>query len=115
MSDNWNLLKNGKKDLERFGFKAPYFVDSKQTVANALSAKTTGDVFILTPKRRVIYRGPLDDQFHLLRSALKPKSNYVSDILDGILAGEAVEPKELPAPGCIVSRPVVKKKLFLRM
>ena len=108
-------VKNGKKDLDRFGFKSPYFVDSAQTVINALSAETTGDVFILTPKRQVIYKGPLDDQFHLLKSALKAKNNYVSNILDKILAKKAVEPKELPAPGCVISRPVIKKNSFLRM
>lgn len=108
-------LENGKKDLKTHGFKSPYVIDSNQKIISALGAKTTGDVFILNTDRRIIYRGPLDDQFHLLRSALKPRNHYVSDILDALLAGTTVEPKELPAPGCVISRPVLKKKSFLKM
>ena len=99
-------------DLKRFGFKEPYVVDSKQITVTALNAKTTGDVFILTPQRKIIYRGPIDDQYHLLRSALEPKNHYVSDILEAIVSGKSIEPKEIPAPGCIIDRPVIKKSLL---
>ena len=105
-------LQNGKKDLKRFGFKGPYVYESNQKTIEALSVKTTGDVFIMTPERRVIYKGPLDDQYHLLKSAIKPRNHYVVDILDAILSGEKIIPKEIPAPGCVVSRPIVKEKLF---
>ncbi|MCZ0932072.1 MAG: redoxin family protein [Oligoflexia bacterium] len=88
--------ESAEEDLKKFGFQGPYLIDSKQTVMDALSAETTGDVFILTPERRVVYRGPLDDQFHLLKSALRAKNNYVSDILDAIISGKKVVPKELP-------------------
>ena len=102
--------KDGAADLKDHGFKGAYVIDSKQTVVQALSAKTTGDVFILTPERKVIYRGPVDDQYHLLKSALKPKNNYVADILSAMAAGKKVTPKELPAPGCLISRPLPETK-----
>ena len=108
-------IENGKKDLKRHGFKSPYVIDSNQKIISALGAKTTGDIFILNAERRVIYKGPLDDQFHLLRSALQPRKHYVMDTLDALLGGKSVEAKELPAPGCIISRPVLKKKSFLKM
>ena len=104
--------ESSESDLKKFGFTGPYFIDSKQTIINALSVKTTGEVFILTPNRQVVYRGPVDDQFHLLKSAIKPKVNYVSDMLDNIVSGGKIIPKVIPAPGCIVSRPVVKEKVF---
>lgn len=91
-------------DLQRFGFKGLYAIDSKQEVINTLAAVTTGDVFILTPERKVIYKGPLDDQYHLLKSALKARNNYVRDILSSLANGKPVTPKELPAPGCIIER-----------
>ena len=108
-------LENGEKDLKRFGFKGAYVIDSNQKNIEVLSVNTTGEVFIMTPERRVIYKGPFDDQFHLLKSALKPKNNYVSDRLDAILSGQLLTPKEIPAPGCVISRPIVKKKSFLKM
>ena len=102
---------SAKADLKKFGFTGPYFIDSRQKVIDALQAKTTGDVFILTPDRQIIYRGPVDDQFHLLKSAVKPKNNYVSDILDAVLSGKKVIPKSLPAPGCVISRPVTNTEV----
>ena len=96
--------ESAANDLKRFGFNEPYTIDSKKEVINTLSAITTGDVFILTPERKVIYKGPLDDQYHLLKSALKPRNHYVQDILNSIIAGKPVTPKELPAPGCIIER-----------
>ena len=107
--------KSAQKELKKFGFKGPYTIDSRQKTINALKAKTTGDVFILTSNRRLVYRGPLDDQYHLLKSAIKPKNNYVSDRLKDLISGKKLTPKELPAPGCVISRPVVKKKSFIGM
>lgn len=108
-------IENGKKDLKRFNFKESYVIDNNQKNISVLSINTTGDVIILTPERRVLYKGPLDDQFHLLKSAIKPKNHYVSDRLDLILSGQLPSPKEIPAPGCVISRPIVKKKSFLKI
>lgn len=108
----WKTQESAKKDLAKFGFKGPYMIDSKQTLINELSAKTTGDVFILTPERRIIYRGPLDDQYFLLKSAIRPRNKYVKNILDHIVSGQNVDPKELSAPGCIINRPISKKKFL---
>ena len=97
---------SAKQDLNTQKFKGPYAIDKTQKVVHALSAKTTGDVFILTPDRKVVYRGPVDDQYHLLKSAIKPKNHYVADILKAIVKGKAFIPKELPAPGCLISPPI---------
>ena len=105
--------KNAKKDLEKFKFKSPYIIDKKQSLIKALGAETTGDVFILNPAFQTVYRGPLDDQFHLLKSAIKAKNHYVKDVLEKLLSGEKVIPQELPAPGCIISKPL-KKKVYFR-
>ena len=104
--------ESAKQDLKRFDFKGPYVIDSKQAVVMALNAKTTGDVFILTPQREIIYKGPVDDQYHILKSALRPKNHYVSDILKSVTSNIKIKPKEIPAPGCIIDRPVIKKKIF---
>lgn len=102
--------ESGKKDLEKFNFKGPYLIDKKQTIMETLDAKTTGEVFVLTPRRRIIYRGPIDDQYYLLKSRIKPKNHYLSDILERIASGKPIIQKELPAPGCLIERIAVKKK-----
>ena len=98
--------ESARQDLKIQKFKGPYVIDKKQEVVHALSAKTTGDVFILTPDRKVVYRGPVDDQYHLLKSALKPKNHYVANILEAIVHEKAFTPQELPAPGCLISPPI---------
>ena len=107
-------LNNGKEDLKQFGFRAPYVIDIKQTIVNALSVQTTSEVLILTPDRKLIYRGPLDDSHHLLKSVFKIKNKYVSDILDAIVSDRKFVLKEISSPGCIINRPLMKKKIFYK-
>ena len=108
-----NKQEAAEEDLRKFKFKGAYVVDDRQKVIQALSVQTTGEVFILTPEREIVYRGPVDDQYHLLRSALRAKNHYVSDILDSIVLGRKVKSKEFSAPGCVISRPTIKKEVFL--
>lgn len=103
---------NSKNDLIKHDFQSPYVIDSKHMTINALSANTSGDVFILTPDRRIIYRGPVDNKYHEIKSAFREKENYVSDVLEAIVLGKRVIPRELPVIKCPISRPLVKKKLF---
>lgn len=101
---------SAKEDLKRFKFTGSYVVDSRQTTIDALGATTTGEVFILTPERKLIYKGPVDDQYHLLmRSAPRAKNHYILDVLQAVASAKKVVPKELDAPGCIISRPILKK------
>ena len=104
-----NREEKAKKDLEKFGFKGSYVIDRKQTIINVLNANTTGEVFILTPERRLIYKGPVDDQHHLLKSNFQSKNHYLSDVLKNIVSGKTVLSREMPAPGCAINRPVLKK------
>lgn len=106
------IKENAKKDLEKFGFKGPYVMDIRQDLISALGAQSAGQVFILTSDRKIIYKGPLDDQHHLLKSKLKPKNHYVADKLRNIVAGKTIVPEVLPTPRCIISRPIIKKKVF---
>ena len=106
------IQESAKKDMDKFGFKAPYVMDLRYELINVLKAQTTGDVFILTPERKIIYKGPLDDQHHLLKSTLKAKNHYVEDILKDIIADKAITLRERKASGCILSRPALKSKVF---
>ena len=71
MSVRYEKKSPAEATLRDLNFKGPYVLEDSYTIVKTLSAHTTGDIFILTPERRVIYRGPLDDQYHLLKSAIK--------------------------------------------
>ena len=106
--------QNAKKDLAKFNFKSPYIIDKTQKIINVLGAETTGDVFILNSKLKKVYKGPVDDQFHLLKSAFKAKNHYVRDILEKLILGKEIIPQEFSSPGCVISKPL-KKKFILKM
>ena len=104
--------KMARKDLDKFQFKGSYFIDRNHKLVKALKVQTTGDVFILDSKMRLVYRGPVDDQFHLLSSAPKAKNNYVQNFLENLILDKEVIPKALNAPGCMISSPPIKKKVY---
>ena len=107
--------ESAKEDLERFGFKDSYVIDSRQKVINALGAKTTGDIFILTPERRVIYKGSVDYRGHSLMTLNSTmKNHYILDSLSALISGKKITPKELPTSGCIIPRPIIKKTVFYK-
>ena len=108
------VQESAKADLEKFGFKGAYVLDLKQRLVDTLKAKTTGDVFVLTLERKVIYKGPVDDQYHILQQAPSAKNHYLSNVLKAVLSGEKITPKELPAPGCFISRPHIKEEVFYK-
>ena len=68
----------------------------KEAIVNAVSAQTASEALILTSNnQKLIYRGPFNDRHHLLKSGLKIKNNYVSDILDAIVSGKKFIPREI--------------------
>lgn len=105
-----NPKENSKRDLKKFHFKGPYLIDSRQTVSNSLSAQTTGEVFILTPKsRHIIYQGKIN----LPKPDSPLKNHFVSHIFEELLSGKKVIPRKiLPAPGNQIVRPIIKSKVF---
>ena len=109
--------KNAKKDLKKFKFKGPYVIDTRQKIINTLGADTTGEVFILTPERKLIYKGPLDNsEYHLSSKSddYKAKKHYVTDVLQAVTSGKEIVPRELEAPGKLISRPLLKKQVYFK-
>lgn len=111
------MEKWARKDLKTFKFKGAYNIDRKQSFVNALSAQTTEEIFILTPKtRRIIYKGPLNGKFQILNSPLKAKNSYVSNILEDIIISQhkLKTVQKIKAGGCAIARPKIKEKVFYK-
>ena len=109
-----NPKENAETDLKKFGFKGPYVIDSGQTAANALKAKTAGEVFVLTPDRRLIYSGPFspDDEAGLFQITSQSKRYSVSAVLDLVIKGQKPGVRKIPTRKCKIARPVVKDRVF---
>ena len=85
---NWRSTKGA--------FSFPYVVDATQEVAKAYGATCTPHVFVLDGKRRVAYKGAIDD--HMVPRHVK--QHFLRDALDAVLAGKPPERTSTPELGC---------------
>ena len=77
---------------------APYLRDESQDVARAYGARTTPDVFVLDPERRVVYRGAPDAD----HSDPSLDAAWLREALDAALEGRRPETAETEPVGCSV-------------
>lgn len=77
--------------------------DTKNTLANALSASVTPEVFVLNSKSEVLYSGKIDNWVNDLgKKKLEVSENYLQNALVASLAGNDFEPKQTEPIGCLI-------------
>lgn len=87
-----------KEMAQELDFNFPYLYDEGQVVAKAYTAACTPDFFVFDEDRKLVYRGQLDGS--------RPGNNLpvtgadLRAALDAILAGETVNPDQIPSVGC---------------
>ena len=103
-----------KDDLVRFQLKGLATIDKDFTISDTLAAQTTGDVFVLIPGRRILFKGPVNNFYHLSSKTTKPKLHYVQDMLDDVISEKSlfVQQKNLSSSECVIPRPIIKKRVF---
>jgi peroxiredoxin len=75
-----------------------YLYDEDQSVARALGAERTPEVYVFGADGRLVYHGAVDDN----RDETAVTAHYLRDALEAVLAGQAPVPSETPAVGCTV-------------
>jgi peroxiredoxin len=80
------------------GFTFDYLYDEPQSVARALGAERTPEVFVYDRDRRLRYHGAIDDS----RDESGVSQRYLRDALDAVLAGNDPAVAETPPVGCTV-------------
>jgi peroxiredoxin len=93
--DSFDAMRD-RAQRERFNFD--YLLDEDQSVARALGAERTPEVFLFDADRRLVYHGAIDDS----RDADAVTRHHLRDALDALLAGEEPPVAETPAVGCSV-------------
>lgn len=91
------------QDSEELGRSFPVAKDARQELARALDARTTTEVFLFDGAGRLAYRGAVDDQYSLGAARPNPTQNFLVGALNAVLAGNAPEPAETEAPGCVLT------------
>ena len=90
--------KSLAEQARQVGFTFPYLYDESQDVAREYDAACTPDFFLFDQKRRLAYRGQLDDS--------RPGNNKdvtgrdLRAAIDAVLAGRAVAEPQIPSIGC---------------
>lgn len=80
----------------------PVLLDPGSKIADQFGAITTPHVFIIDPQGNLAYEGAVDDQGWSEKA--QPKTNYVRDALDALLAGKPVPVAVTKSVGCTVKR-----------
>lgn len=87
-----------RDEAETYGYVFPYLVDESQEVAKAYQAACTPDFFLFDGKRRLVYRGQLDDS---RPSNGKPVTGKdLRAAIDAVLEGRDVSTAQVPSIGC---------------
>jgi len=73
-----------------------YLADESQNIGRLYGASATPDFFVLSPERKIIYMGSLDDH----NDPAEAKTNYVNAAIDAALAGGKPATGETFARGC---------------
>jgi peroxiredoxin len=78
----------------------PYVSDTDKSLSTALQATTTTEVLLLDSSLTLQYRGAIDDQFGLGYHLDAPRSCYLKDAVEALLAGRQPLVQATAAPGC---------------
>lgn len=87
-----------KQIAEEKAYSFPYLFDESQEVARAYHAQCTPDFFIFDKDLKCVYRGRFDDSTPGRKVPITGKD--LTNALDAILSGKAVEPDQKPSQGC---------------
>jgi hypothetical protein len=86
----------------RIGF--PVLKDIDNRVADQLLAERTCEALVIDRRRRLRYRGAIDDQYGLGSRRDAPVHHYLADAIDAVLAGKTVSPALTQVVGCPIER-----------
>ncbi len=91
--------------LAQRGLSAPCVHDKEKAVTAILGARSTTEVFLVDPKRTLIYRGAIDDQYGLTYNLDAPRQSYLADAVQAMLSGALPHVAATNAPGCELDHP----------
>ncbi len=80
------------------GYTFPYLYDESQDVAKAYQAACTPDFYLFDERRRLVYRGQLDDSRP--SNGVPVTGKDLRSALDSVLADQPVSADQSPSLGC---------------
>jgi peroxiredoxin len=93
--DSFERMKARAEELD---FPFDYLFDGSQSLARALGAERTPEVFLFDEERRLRYHGAIDDS----RDENGVSRSYLREAIDALLAGRETPVAETDSVGCSV-------------
>jgi thiol-disulfide isomerase/thioredoxin len=90
---------NMKKRAAERGYGFPYLYNADQSIARALGAVCTPDLYVFDKDRKLAYHGRLDDS---PMDPAKVKRRELRDAVDALLAGKKPVATQNPSVGCSI-------------
>lgn len=101
-----------KQMAQELGFAFPFCYDESQETAKAYTAACTPDFFLFDEKRKLVYRGQLDDS---RPGNGKPLTGGdLRAAMDALLAGKPVSLDQRPSVGCSIKWKKGKEPAYAR-
>ncbi|MCO8124376.1 redoxin domain-containing protein [Stieleria sp. TO1_6] len=89
---------------KQHAIRFPIAKDADQSVAAALGATRTPEVFVIDPAGWVRYQGRIDDQYEPGISRPHPTQHDLKDAIAAVLAGAPVRQPKTQGVGCLITR-----------
>jgi peroxiredoxin len=86
------------------GANIPILKDPENRVADQLLAERTCETLVVDGRRRLRYRGAIDDQYGRRAHRDQPEGTYLADAIEDVLAGRAVSTEITQVAGCPIER-----------
>ncbi|MFT5131445.1 MAG: peroxiredoxin [Rhodothermales bacterium] len=93
------------KAIGDYKINIPYVPDPKGKLSAFFAPLTTTEAFVVDAAGTLVYRGAVHDQYGFAYSLDAPRSRYLVDALEAVLAGETPPQPAMTAPGCEVDIP----------
>jgi peroxiredoxin len=87
------------------GIEFPFVKDFDGTTVKALGVRRLPEVVVLDGRRKLCYRGRIDDQFRLSGNRPEPTRRDLKEAVDAVLAGKDPEVTETTVDGCAITLP----------
>lgn len=106
---NSNEAKRGDEDsydamkayADVKGYTVPYLVDNNSKIADAFGAGHTPEIFLFDSKKKLVYKGAMNDN---PRTPSEAKVIYINNAIDAMVAGKAPNPSTTKSIGCSIKR-----------
>ena len=99
---NYPAEKLNEISAQNGSARTALLLDPAGTVGRLYGAKTTPDMYIITPDGILVYKGAIDNKRSTDLADVKSATNYVKVALDAVMAGKTVPTTATQPYGCSV-------------